>query len=188
MVAVYAFTSNVVLDLIFKKSRITSFCVHLWNRLDDLVCQPQPRHLHSHSPRLAAFSFWEHHVIVVFEICCFFRFILFWFFGRPFVKRFALYYRTVLCPVCDVGVLWPNGWMDQDATWCGCRTRPRRHCVRWRPSSPQKRHSSPALFGPCLLWPNVRPFQQQLLSYCRLWWSLFATQAVQHSIIQCKAT
>jgi len=20
-------------------------------------------------------------------------------------------------PVCDVGVLWPNGWMDQDATW-----------------------------------------------------------------------
>ena len=22
-----------------------------------------------------------------------------------------------LSPVCDVGVLWPNGWMDQDATW-----------------------------------------------------------------------
>jgi len=22
-----------------------------------------------------------------------------------------------VCPVCDVGVLWPNGWMDQDATW-----------------------------------------------------------------------
>jgi len=21
------------------------------------------------------------------------------------------------CPVCNVGVLWPNGWMDQDATW-----------------------------------------------------------------------
>jgi len=21
-----------------------------------------------------------------------------------------------LCPVCDVGVLWPNGWMDQHAT------------------------------------------------------------------------
>jgi len=20
-------------------------------------------------------------------------------------------------PVCDVGIFWPNGWMDQDATW-----------------------------------------------------------------------
>jgi len=43
------------------------------------------------------------------------------FFVRPFVKRFALTYRTVvcpvlsvslsLCPVCNVGVLWPNGCM-----------------------------------------------------------------------------
>jgi len=35
-------------------------------------------------------------------------------FGRPFVKRFALFYRTVVlsvCPVCNnVGLLWPNGW------------------------------------------------------------------------------
>jgi len=23
------------------------------------------------------------------------------------------------CPVCDVGVLWPNGWMDEDKTWQG---------------------------------------------------------------------
>ena len=22
-----------------------------------------------------------------------------------------------VCPVCDVGVLWPNGSMDQDETW-----------------------------------------------------------------------
>jgi len=38
-------------------------------------------------------------------------------FGRLFVKRFALCYRTVVClssPVCNVGVLWPNGWTDQD--------------------------------------------------------------------------
>jgi len=48
-------------------------------------------------------------------------------FGRPFVKRFAVCYRTVVClscPVCDVGVLWPNRWMDQDATWYGGRPRP----------------------------------------------------------------
>jgi len=33
-------------------------------------------------------------------------------------------------------LLWPNGWMDQDATWYGGRPRTRRHCVRWGPSSP----------------------------------------------------
>ena len=27
-------------------------------------------------------------------------------------------------------LLWPNGWIDQDATWYGGRPRPRRHCVR----------------------------------------------------------
>jgi len=36
-------------------------------------------------------------------------------FGRLFVKQFALCYQTVVClsvcPVCDVDVLWPNGWM-----------------------------------------------------------------------------
>jgi len=38
-------------------------------------------------------------------------------------------------PVCDVGVLWPNGWMDQHATWCGGRPPPWPHCVRWGPNS-----------------------------------------------------
>jgi len=44
-------------------------------------------------------------------------------FGRPFVKQFARCYRTVVLSVlsalsvCDVGVLWPNGWTDQDETW-----------------------------------------------------------------------
>ena len=27
-------------------------------------------------------------------------------------------------------LLWPNGWMDQDTTWYGSRSTPRRHCVR----------------------------------------------------------
>jgi len=42
-------------------------------------------------------------------------------------------------PSCNVGVLWP---------------RPRLHFVRWRPSSPQKGHGSPTIFGSCLLWQN----------------------------------
>jgi len=60
--------------------------------------------------------------------------------------------------VCNVGVLWPNGWMDQDAIWYGGRPRFRRHCVRSESSSPTERdrtvNSPPPLFGPCLLWPN----------------------------------
>ena len=70
------------------------------------------------------------------------------FFGRPFIKRFALCYRTVVLSwlsVCNVGVLWP---------YLAYRYRPRLwpHCVRW---GPRKGHSSPPpLFAPCLLWPR----------------------------------
>jgi len=39
-------------------------------------------------------------------------------------------------PLFSAHVLWPNGWMDQDATWYGGRPRPRPHCVKWKPSSP----------------------------------------------------
>jgi len=99
-------------------------------------------------------------------------------FGRPFVKRSALYYHVCLSETLvycgqtvewikmklglEVGlglshivldgnpapskrgggtvynsvqlfgpcVLWPNGWMNQDATSYGGRPRPRPHCVR----------------------------------------------------------
>jgi len=82
--------------------------------------------------------------------------------GRPFVKRFALSYRTVVClscPVCNVGGLWPSGWMDQDETWHRGRSRLWPHCVRWGPNSPPPKRSTaaapaPTFFGPCLLWPN----------------------------------
>ena len=66
---------------------------------------------------------------------------------------------SVCLSVCKVGVLWPNSWMDQDTTWYGDRPRPRRHCVRWGPSSPMKRGT---FFGPYLLWPNGRPSKQLL--------------------------
>ena len=55
-----------------------------------------------------------------------------------------------VCPVCNVGVLWPNSWMDQDETWHGGRPRPRPHCVRLRPSSSStKGESSPILAHIC---------------------------------------
>jgi len=68
------------------------------------------------------------------------------FIGRPFVKCLALYYRSVVCPVlsvCNVGTLWPNGWMDQDETWHAGRPRPRTHCVRWGPSFPAPKGAQP---------------------------------------------
>jgi len=34
-------------------------------------------------------------------------------------------YRTVVCLSCNVCVLWPNGSIDQDATWYGGTGRPR---------------------------------------------------------------
>jgi len=58
-----------------------------------------------------------------------------------------LWYRCLsvspVCPVYNVGVMWPNGWTDQDATWHGGRPRPWPHCVRWGPSSPPQRDTPP---------------------------------------------
>jgi len=53
-------------------------------------------------------------------------------------------------------LLWPNGWMDEDATWYGGTPRPKRLCVRWRPAPlPKKGGGGPSpILGPCPLWPN----------------------------------
>jgi len=42
---------------------------------------------------------------------------------------------------------WPNGWMDQDASWYRNRPWPRQHCVTWGPRSPLK-GAQPANFRP----------------------------------------
>jgi len=34
-----------------------------------------------------------------------------------------------LHPIFGPCLLWPNGWMDEDATWCGSIPRPRQHCL-----------------------------------------------------------
>ena len=41
-----------------------------------------------------------------------------------------------VCPVCNAGVLWPNGWMDQDATWHGDRPRPSHIVLDGNPAPP----------------------------------------------------
>jgi len=45
-------------------------------------------------------------------------------------------------PIFGPRVLWPNGCMDQDATWYGGRPRSTQHCVRWRPSSPSPKRGT----------------------------------------------
>jgi len=47
-------------------------------------------------------------------------------------------------------LLWPNGWMHQDATWCDGRPWPMPHCVR-QGSSPSERGTAAPSPGPCLL-------------------------------------
>jgi len=39
-------------------------------------------------------------------------------------------------PIFGPSLLWPNGWMNQDGTLYGGKTRPRRRCVRWGRSFP----------------------------------------------------
>jgi len=55
-------------------------------------------------------------------------------------------------PIFGPLLLWPNGWMHQDATRYGCRPQPRGLCVRWRPSPPpQKVGGAPQIFGPFIV-------------------------------------
>jgi len=56
-------------------------------------------------------------------------------------------------PMCR---LWPNCYMDQDATWYGGRPRSRLHCVRRGSSSPSPKWGQSSLFGPCLLWSKFK--------------------------------
>jgi len=58
-------------------------------------------------------------------------------------------------PIFGPFLLWPNGWMHQNATWYGGRPQPRRLCVRWEPNAPApKKGAEPPIFGPCLLRPK----------------------------------
>jgi len=65
------------------------------------------------------------------------------------------------CSVWNVGVLWPNGRMDQDAKASAQATL----CYMATQLPPRKGAEQPPLFGPCLLWTNSCP-SQQLLSSC----------------------
>jgi len=63
-------------------------------------------------------------------------------------------------------LLWPNSWVDEDATEYGSRPRPRPHCIRRGPSSARNGHSSlPPIFSARVCCGHGRP-SQLLLSSC----------------------
>ena len=51
--------------------------------------------------------------------------------GAP--KKNGTPIQSIFCPY----LLWPNGWMDEVATWYGGKPRPSRRSVRWGRSSSQ---------------------------------------------------
>ena len=62
--------------------------------------------------------------------------------------------RCPVCPVCDVGVLWPSGSMDQDKLGVQVGLGPV-HIVLDGAQLPfPQRGTAPPIFGPYLLWPN----------------------------------
>jgi len=70
-------------------------------------------------------------------------------------------------PIFGPFLLWSNGWVHQDATWCVGWPQPRLLCVRWGPSSLTKKGADPPIVGPCLLWSNGCMDQDATWYRCR---------------------
>ena len=76
---------------------------------------------------------------------------------RPMLSDRCL--SCLSCPVlsvCDVGLglLWPNGWMDQDETWHEVGFGPGHIVLDGDPATPPKKGAEPPIFDPYLLWQN----------------------------------
>jgi len=67
------------------------------------------------------------------------------------------------CPVClsvcNVGVLWPNGWMDQDATWYGGKI-----VLGGDPALPTERGTAAAHFSARVVSAQVYVVKRSLIS------------------------
>jgi len=76
---------------------------------------------------------------------------------RPMLSdRHPVLYVCPVLSVCNVGVLWPNGWTDQNETLYAGRRWLWPHCLRWGPAPPPQRGTapSPPIFSPYLLSHN----------------------------------
>jgi len=86
---------------------------------------------------------------------------------------FALCYRSVvcpLCPVCDVGALWPNGCMDQDETRQEVGLGPGHIALDGDPAPPPQKGTAPN-FRPMSIVAKRSPISataEPLLSVVRI--------------------
>jgi len=104
--------------------------------------------------------------------------------GPGDIVRLGMEAQLPLCPPPRKGaqpvfifgpcLLWPNGWMVQDATWYEGSPRLISHCVRQGPTIP-KGAQHPPLFSAHVYCGPGRP-SRLLLSSCSL-------MAVDHSVI-----
>jgi len=82
--------------------------------------------------------------------------------SSPLPQNVGYYSR----PHFSAHVLWPNGCMDQDATWYGGRPRRWSHCVRWGPSSSPKgahpQFSAHVCGGQTAGWIKKLPLDREL--------------------------
>ena len=83
-------------------------------------------------------------------------------------------------PIFGPFLLWPNGWMHQDATWYGGRAQPRGRCVTWGPSPPSQKGEARGQFSvhvylycgqtagsiKMALWHGHRPWS---IPHCSRW-------------------
>jgi len=88
---------------------------------------------------------------------------------RPMLSdRCPVCLSVLSCPICEVGVLWPNGCMDQIKMKLSKQVGigPGDFVLDGNPAPrPPKRGTTSPIFGPCLSWRNGRP-SQLLLSSC----------------------
>jgi len=68
-------------------------------------------------------------------------------------------------PVLGPCLSWPNGRMDEDATWYGSRPRSRPHCVKRGPSSQRERGTAAPLFSAHVYCGHGHPSQLLLNSF-----------------------
>ena len=85
-------------------------------------------------------------------------------------------------PQFSVHVCVAKRLVDEDTTWYGSRPRPRPHCIRRRPNSPRKGHSSPLLFSANVYCGHGRS-SQLLLSSCLFMSRLICIRFVRFSFL-----
>ena len=72
-------------------------------------------------------------------------------------------------PIFDPCLLWPNGWMDEDAAWYRSDLDPGHIVLDGVPPPAKGAQHPPPLFGPCLLWPRSPMSATAELLFTYLW-------------------